>query len=218
MPERALASVTAQQAKASRLSQPHIVRLEEYRETVGRRVSKDLPRFDPDDGGTHARIAFVLESPGPKAVDTAFISRENPDFSATYMRRFLEDAEIARKDTLLWNIVPWYLGKGDAAKPTKAERDQGYALLVELLDLLPRLQVVVLVGGVSQGTAKSRLESTGKYVVTTAYHPSPRVCNSPSRRRVAQLHYRAAAALLYGRGVDWILDREDIAGAQTKTA
>lgn len=43
---------------------------------------KELPCFDPYDGGIHAKALFLLEAPGPKAVSSTFISRNNPDPTA----------------------------------------------------------------------------------------------------------------------------------------
>jgi hypothetical protein len=35
----------------------------------------EMPSFDPLDGGINARALLLLEAPGPKAVDSALISR-----------------------------------------------------------------------------------------------------------------------------------------------
>ena len=75
-----------------------------------RKLAKQVPYFDPRDGGISARVLFMLEAPGPKAVWSGFISRDNPDPTARNFRHLLAVAGIAREETLLWNIVPWYIG------------------------------------------------------------------------------------------------------------
>src|ERR1700683_3159077 len=41
-----------------------------------------VPNFDPLDGGIRAKCLFLLEAPGPKAVASGFVSRNNPDETA----------------------------------------------------------------------------------------------------------------------------------------
>lgn len=86
---------------------PHIAPLTAYLAAIKAEHSdKELPSFDPCDGGINAKALFLLEAPGPKAVDSAFISRNNPDPTAQNMCGLLAEANISRRDTLLWNIVP----------------------------------------------------------------------------------------------------------------
>ena len=71
-----------------------------------------VPYFDPLDGGIDAECLFILEGPGPKAVATRFVSRNNPDETAKNWHNLNEEARIDRRRTAIWNIVPWYLGDG----------------------------------------------------------------------------------------------------------
>ena len=54
----------------------------------------------------------LLEAPGPKAVLSGFVSRNNPDGSAKNFFEFNAQAKIPRKLTVTWNVVPWYIGDG----------------------------------------------------------------------------------------------------------
>src|SRR6266581_3517335 len=69
-----------------------------------------IPYFDPWDGGVDAEILYLLEAPGPQAVASGFISRNNPDESAKNFFELNAEAKIPRKRTVTWNIVPWYIG------------------------------------------------------------------------------------------------------------
>lgn len=93
------------------LSEPYIKSLTEFVDRIkkDRGLSYDIPYFDPCDGGIKAKVLFLLEAPGPKAVKSGFISRNNDDKSAQNMLYFLKQAGISREDTILWNIIPWYL-------------------------------------------------------------------------------------------------------------
>jgi len=50
-------------------------------------------------------------------MSSGFISRDNPDPSARNFRALLAGAGIPREKTVLWNIVPWYIGSGVKIRP-----------------------------------------------------------------------------------------------------
>src|SRR6266404_1523547 len=81
-------------ARAGLLHAAHMRRLtalvEDIRSETGR--GKNVPNFDPADGGVAARCLFLLEAPGPKAVQSGFVSRNNPDETA---KNFFELAQAA---------------------------------------------------------------------------------------------------------------------------
>lgn len=78
-----------------------------------------VPDFDPLDGGIAAEVLFLMEKPGPRTDNTGakghagsgFISRDNDDPTAEAILRFMEEAGIARKRSILWNTVPWWNGE-----------------------------------------------------------------------------------------------------------
>ena len=126
------------QRRIAMLDQPHIEPLAKYLDAIKAEHSdKDLPCFDPCDGGIHAKVLFLLEAPGPKAVDSAFISRNNPDPTARNMCGLLYDAKISRRDTLVWNIVPWYVGAGGKIRAVnRSDIRQSFPYLKSLIALL----------------------------------------------------------------------------------
>lgn len=136
-----------------------------------------VPDFDPLDGGIEARLLFLLEKPGPMTDEarlgksgSGFISRDNDDSTAAAVFKFMRLARIPREETLLWNVIPWWNGE---IRVGKEEWREGIARLEALLDLLPRLQGVVLVGR-KAARAEPAIIARGLPVWKTA-HPSPRV-------------------------------------------
>ena len=71
-----------------------------------------IPQFDPLDGGIDAECLFLLEAPGPKAVNSGFVSRNNPDETAKNFFELNVGAGLERSKTITWNVVPWYVGSG----------------------------------------------------------------------------------------------------------
>jgi uracil-DNA glycosylase len=157
-------------------------------------LDRAVPDFDPQNGNERAKFLFVLEAPGPQAVETGFVSFENPDQTARNFRGQLEAAGINRHDIAIWNIVPWYVGAEDykrirAVGPSEVKL--GTAYLLELLPLLPQLQCVVLVGSAAR-RAHLPLSAATSARILTCHHPSPRAQNVVSNayaENVAVLKY-----------------------------
>lgn len=104
----------------------------------------DTPFPDPLDGGVEARFLLLLETPGPRIARTGFVSRDNATGTAANLFRFLQNAGIPRRDTLIWNAVPYVIHAPGAANraPKAAEAADGARYLDALLDRLPDLAVV----------------------------------------------------------------------------
>jgi len=173
----ALGDPDERRRRRERLRESHIVPLTDYveqlRKTLGH--NQEIPYFDPCDGGINAKLLFLLEAPGPKAVSSGFISRDNPDPTARSMTQISSECGIPREETISWNIVPWYVGSEGRIRPvTKEEIDAGIQALKSLQPLLPNLRVVVLMGCKAQ-SAQSKIEIIFQTKVLTCPHPSPRV-------------------------------------------
>lgn len=157
------------------LSLPHIAPLAAYAARLRDRPGIEVPDFDPLDGGIDARILFLLEKPGPMASlarrirqGSGFVSRDNDGATAQTMLRFMLEAALPRRDTVIWNAIPWWNG---TIAVTAAERSAGLQELGNLLALLPRLHTAVLVG---RTAARARPVLNGLRVLESA-HPSPQV-------------------------------------------
>ena len=116
-----------------------------------------VPGFDPSNGNEHARVLFLLESPGPRAVASGIISLDNQDPSARNFRTQLDEAGLCRADIAIWNMVPWYVGTDDFSKlanVSAAHIERGAASLPSLLAAMPHLGVMCFVGDKAQRGAR----------------------------------------------------------------
>ena len=142
-----------------------------------------VPDADPLDGGADALVLILLETPGPSIRTTGFVSRDNPTGTARNLRRFADAVGLARRDTLLWNTVPWTIHAPDARNraPRPAEIRAGLAVLPPLLALLPHLRAVVLAGRVAGFAAPVVRTARPDVTLLPMPHPSPTiVCTSPA--------------------------------------
>ncbi|MHC9420405.1 uracil-DNA glycosylase family protein [Sphingomonas citri] len=162
---------------------------------------REVPGFDPNDGGAAARLLLLLETPG--AHGPAIVSRDHATGTSRNLKRFLADAGIERRDTLLWNAVPWNVhARGERNRPLRrGEIVEGLALLPPLLHLLPRLEVVVLAGRVAREAAALVERELPHVEVLTMPHPSPTyVCTSPAVPRAIAATLAEVAARLSRAG------------------
>ena len=131
-----LADLEVKEARVSQLHEPHIKPLTEFVDHLRQETELGvaIPYFDPMDGGTTSSCLFLGEAPGPKAVASGFVSRNNPDFSARNFFELNQEAGIPRHKTLTWNIVPWYIGSGKKIRPaTPDDIRKGAVFLTKLL-------------------------------------------------------------------------------------
>ncbi len=144
------------------------------------------PNFDPCDGGIGAKVLFLLEAPGRQARGSDFISRNNPDPTAKNMWKLL--SSLRREDTILWNIVPWYLGSEVKILPAKrSDISAARCFLVKLFKLLPQLEYVILMGKPARSERRVIEELLSKAnkqdEVRETVHPSPKVLNPHPHQR-----------------------------------
>ncbi len=196
----ALASVAERQRRTALLAEPHMKPLMDYlgriRQAMG--DAYEMPAFDPLDGGINARALLLLEAPGPKAVGSGFISRNNPDPTARNICRLLAEANIPRQHTLIWNIVPWYVGDGQGRIHSINGRYIRDALphLGTLIGMLPELKVILLLGKKAGSTASPIRQLTSVPLLLT-HHPSARVFNVwPEKWTEAKSDFARLATML----------------------
>jgi uracil-DNA glycosylase family 4 len=150
--------------------------VEKIREKQG--LTDEVPGFDPQNGNEDARILFVLEAPGAKAVKTGVISFDNPDQTARNLREQLNRAGIYRTEIVIWNIVPWYLGDGKKIRSAGvSDVKMGLDYLGDLVRMLKRLEFIVLVGGAAR-RAHVYLSHKVDIRILGCHHPSPKVVNN----------------------------------------
>ena len=166
-----------------------------------------MPYVAPMYGGVEARLLSVLRDPGPMTQDGAgsgFLSMENDDPTAEAICGLFADAGIEARDIVPWNAYPWYINRA----PTAAELEAGVAPLKRLIDLMPRLEVVMLHGGDAKNGWKRLMRrfprlvpERGLHVIST-YHTSRQAFwhLDPAVREARKAHlqesFREAARLL----------------------
>jgi hypothetical protein len=176
---RSMRDAGVRERRRAMLNLPHVAPLTAYAAALRERGSGQVPEFDPLDGGIEARVLFLFEKPGPmtsegggtsRRIGSGFISRNNDDPTAEATFRFMEQAEIARKAAVIWNVIPWWNGTRKVAGP---ELRAGAAEVRGLIALLPKVRAVVMVGE-RAAKAKRYLDST-ELALFTSHHPSPLV-------------------------------------------
>nr|WP_236263651.1 uracil-DNA glycosylase family protein [Pantoea sp. S62] len=185
--EERLAAVTA----------PHVAALNSW--VSGRRqAGVELPWFDPADGGSGAGLLVLLQSPARSSPSPRFVSRDNPGPAQQNLGRFLAEAGIARRDSVLWNTVPWVSG-GPQKRPSAADIRTGCAWLQDVLAHLPALRVVVLAGAVAAQARGTVSHLCPAITLLTMPHPSPlSLCTSPAVPENIRRVLREARAALAG--------------------
>tara|TARA_B100001105_G_C22124866_1_gene329122 strand:+ start:8 stop:568 length:561 start_codon:yes stop_codon:yes gene_type:complete len=162
--------------RLDRLDEEHVRPLMSIIRSIRERGLR-VPNVDPEDGGTGAVALFLLETPGPKAVNSDFISRDNDDPSARNMRTELARAGFARSEVVLWNVVPHCLST--EAKNKNATSGEIRASLPDtqrFIDALPGLRVVVFCGRKAQ-RARPRLRLPAGLHALDTFHPGAMAYN-----------------------------------------
>jgi uracil-DNA glycosylase len=142
-----------------------------------RKLDREVPDFDPRNGNEQAKYLLVLEAPGPKALDSGCVSFDNPDRTASNLKSQLHEAKVKREEIAIWNIVPWYIGNEGCNQIRAANRDDfidGLPYLLKIVERLPNLRCVVLIGGVAR-RAHVALSITTTARILSCHHTSPRV-------------------------------------------
>lgn len=145
-----------------------------------RGLPHEVPDFDPSNGNEAARFLLVLEAPGPKALETGLVSLDNPDPSARNLKRQLDAAGVSRADLAIWNIVPWYISEETGKRIRRANRadvEEGAKYLPPILELMPNLRCIVLIGSAAR-SAHVFLSHTTTARILSCHHPSARAMNA----------------------------------------
>jgi uracil-DNA glycosylase len=183
---KTLASEAERAARSALLSQRHVRGLAKLvgRIPAAKGPGYEVPNVDPLDGGVDAKVLFLLEAPGPKALASGFISRNNPDETAKNFFLLNAEAGIDRRQTTTWNAVPWYIGSGNKIRPAKREDvREADEWLAELLGTLHHLRFVVFVGQKALHAQCVVRDSRPDVDVIAMPHPSPMFINRASGNR-----------------------------------
>ncbi len=119
-------------------------------------AGRTVPWFDPEGGGEDAQLLFLMQDPSEVAAGTGFVSTDNDDPSARNATLACESADLPGRLRVHWNVFPHWVNvvrQRQHVDPTRPPQSYSQAtdaavhFLGELLGhLLPRLQVIVLLG------------------------------------------------------------------------
>lgn len=157
-------------------------------------LDHEVPGFDPKNGNEAARYLFLLEAPGPRALQTGYVSVDNPDPTAQNFQAQLREAGVEAKDIAVWNVVPWYLGDEDRKKIRRATAKDvrsGLKYLEALVAFMPRLECIVLVGAAARNAHVFLSQATTARILS-CHHPSAQALNAnplAAEENVAVLRY-----------------------------
>lgn len=193
--------------KESKLEGDHMGALKGYVENLrSSSCVRQVPHFDPDDGGVRARVLLLKEAPGPTAIKSGFVTPRNAGQTAMNMTRVREESGMKPCMLANWNVVPWYVGNADGSKirpPTKAEVAEGVDCAIELLKLLPDIRVIILTGNKARkgwdrsiGRDFNHPTMGHKIEVLSTWHPSPVCLNmDPGRYREMVATFKKAVEI-----------------------
>ena len=181
--------------REDRLNDPHVGPLMGLVRDLRSR-GLDVPNVDPNDGGVNAKVLILLETPGPKAVTSRFVSRDNSHPSARNLGRVLDDARLARADVVLWNVVPQCVSTTEQNRNVcAAEVRDALPALQAFIDQLPKLAVVVFCGRSSQ-RASNHVELPSRVQVLKTFHPGGMAYNRPTYRADIHATFEKARRLI----------------------
>ena len=183
-----LADPAVRAERLKQLNMPHIAPLTQFVTQLRGQMGSEahIPDFDPWDGGVDAEILFLLEAPGPKAKSSGFVSRNNPDETAKNLFELTQSAQIPRQQVVVWNVVPWYIGKenGRIRPAMSGDFASAASALNALLLLLKQVNTIVFMGKkAARVKADIELWHPGKYRFVETPHPSPMCLNRSKSRR-----------------------------------
>jgi len=184
------------------LVEPTVQELRDWAARMAIRRGAHVPSFDPAEGGDESRVLFVLEAPGPATnalnvrAGSGFISIDNNDGTAAEVWR-ARDAAGLHRGVLSWNIVPWYLGVA-SRKPTKDELREGAAELIEVLRILPQVEVVILGGLFARRGWAAHItgREPSQVKVVETWHPSPLAMKQAGKREQFHADFATVAGIV----------------------
>jgi hypothetical protein len=191
-------------------TEPAVRPLNDWVETLREHLGdgEAVPWFDPASGGVEARSLFLLEAPGQKSMGeeaalrrtgSGIISVDNDDPTAQNCWMLRAEAGLPYRESVHWNVVPWYLGTANRiAAPGRTEIQRAAPFLHEVITMLPALEVVIPMGRKAQAGWSAYQERYEPKVHTLpTWHPSPRVFASrpTARQEILQVLQQAAQLL-----------------------
>ncbi|MBD0862472.1 uracil-DNA glycosylase [Gordonia sp. zg691] len=143
-------------AKLARIREPHVAPLNALADRVADAEGLphgEVPYVDPDAGGVAARMLVLLDNPSTKAesnTGSGLLSLDNNDRTARNCREAYMRHGVDWADVVHWNVVPFPVSGGKNGGSTPAERARGVRWTREMVNLLPDLEIVLLLGAAAR--------------------------------------------------------------------
>lgn len=139
-----------------------------------------------------------MEAPGGNAVKSGFVSRNNPDETAKNLWLMTRDAGLDRRECIVWNVCPWYVGTASKIRPVRAaEVRESADALGWLLGQLDQLRCVALVGRKAQLATKTVEAVRPDVRIVAMPHPSPMFINrAPANLGLVQAGFEAVRSIV----------------------
>jgi uracil-DNA glycosylase len=184
---RSMQDAGVRERRRAMLGLDHITELTSFAAEL--RKGRRVPDFDPCDGGVNAQALFFLDTPGPEAKNSEFVSSNNSDPTAMNMADAWKQAGLNRCHVLLWNVVPHYV-ENDT---TETQVREAVPDTQAFIDKLPDLKVVVFCGRKAL-MAKKHLRLPPSVVALSTCHTGAMAYNHYKR----DIHdtFRTASRLL----------------------
>ncbi|MCT1641401.1 uracil-DNA glycosylase [Dietzia cinnamea] len=175
--------------KKGHLRDPHVAAINALADAIADAEGIDrgsVPYVDPQLGGVEARVLVLLDNPSTKAeagIGSGLLSLENDDRTARNCAAFYNDLDLAPGLFVHWNVAPAPIAGVKNGGSSPDERERGAAWLRELVDLLPDLRVVLLMGEHARdGWKRTGLSLPGVHIPEDVPHPSQRGLNNRDGR------------------------------------
>lgn len=186
----------ARDALWGRLGEPHVAPLVAFADQLaaGRGLSAGaVPYPDPDGGGVHARVLFLLNDPGEGATRSRMLTVLNTDPTSSKQRGAIDHTGFDRGVALHWNGIPWPVPKRGRPRNVPA----GATALLQLLPLLGDLRGVLALGEFGRKVWEEAVGRTERYR-GLAYRSSDHPCYSPYATKLDPAYAWAAEVATRG--------------------
>jgi hypothetical protein len=171
-----------QQDQWNRRMEAHVAPVNELVDALRRERGEQMPYVAPLYGGIQAEVLFIFQDPGPGTADASdqgsgFLCPQNDDPTAEVFADCLGACGLDVGRTLGWNAYPWRLRAGQE-RPNAAQLEDGVEATRRLLELLPCLRSIVLMGRVAEDgwrrLGRRYPNLAARYTVVSSPHPSRR--------------------------------------------
>ncbi len=180
---------------------PHVRELNSWVDDITQRTGKKVPYFDPRCGGRNARVLLLQQDPSEVAQKgSRMISRDNNDRTANNTSTICDLVGLGYEEIVPWNVVPWWvrdpdLFVGGRPRTITAEAVLASKYVLEVLELLPGVEKVVLLGKAAQTAWDRAIGTTSPrgVQVKRCPHTSPLAHNQAHNRQESEAAFAWAA-------------------------